>query len=108
MSSSSSASSLYSPRVRYEQWVQRTGCRIRPGLQGFWSSPGAAKRLFFRLVGGICGQWRASESRLGKELVKLAARGIEGSLLIFPAVIEEGSAVLDHLPKNQLHWLLSQ
>src|SRR4029077_18960206 len=48
MWSSSSASSLYSPRVRYEQRVQRTGCSIRPGLQGLWSSPGAAKRLFFR------------------------------------------------------------
>jgi hypothetical protein len=32
--------------------------------------------------------------------VELAASGIEGSLLIFPAVIEEGPAVLDHLAKN--------
>jgi hypothetical protein len=39
--------------------------------------------------------------------VELAAGGIEGSLLIFAAVIEEGPAVLDHLAKNQLHWLLS-
>ena len=40
--------------------------------------------------------------------MELAARGIEGSLLIFAAVIEEGPAVLDHLAENQLHWLLSQ
>jgi hypothetical protein len=40
--------------------------------------------------------------------VELAAGGIEGSLLIFAAVIEEGPAVLDHLAENQLHWLLSQ
>jgi len=40
--------------------------------------------------------------------VELAARGIEGSLLIFAAVIEQRFAVLDHLAKNQLHGLLSQ
>jgi hypothetical protein len=37
--------------------------------------------------------------------VELAAGGIEGSLLIFAAVIEEGPAVLDHLAEDQLHWL---
>ena len=40
--------------------------------------------------------------------MKLAASGIEGSLLIFAAVIEEGPAILNHLAENQLHWLLSQ
>ena len=53
------------------------------------------------------GDGERQASRLGKELVELAAGGIEGSLLIFAAVIEEGPAVLDHLAKNQLHWLLS-
>ena len=40
--------------------------------------------------------------------MELAARRVEGSQLVFATVIEEGPAVLDHLAKDQLHWLLSQ
>ena len=58
--------------------------------------------------GEFVGDGERQRTVLVEEPVELAASGIEVSLLIFPAVMEEGSAVLDHLAKNQLHGLLSQ
>src|SRR5205085_5932950 len=61
----------------------------------------------FASSGGFVGDGELQRAVLMRKPWNLR-HGIEGSLLIFPAVIEDGPAVLDHLAKNQLHGLLSQ
>src|SRR5260370_19716800 len=46
MWSLSNASSSHFRRARYEQRAYGTGRRVRPGLQGIWTTPGVARRLF--------------------------------------------------------------
>jgi hypothetical protein len=46
---------------------------------------------------------------LAEESAELSASGIEGSLLFLGvAVMENGTAVLDHVGQNFLHWRLSE
>ena len=45
---------------------------------------------------------------LDEELPELSAGGIKGSLLMFPAVVQKGSAVFDHLGKDLVHRPSSQ
>ena len=40
------------------------------------------------------GKWRVLVLGLSEETVKLAAGGVEGALLVFPAVVDEWSAVV--------------
>src|SRR5438270_546591 len=45
---------------------------------------------------------------LDEALPELSAGGIKGSLLMFPAVVQKGSAVFDHLGKDLVHRPSSQ
>src|SRR5665213_2211739 len=51
---------------------------------------------------------RVSASRPAEESAELVTGGVEGRLLIFAAVIEQRSAVFDHLRKDSVHGFLSQ
>src|ERR1035441_9277774 len=50
-------------------------------------------RFVFQLVRKSVGNWKASALGLIEEAVELSAGGIEGSLLVFPAVVDERPAV---------------
>jgi hypothetical protein len=50
----------------------------------------------------------ASASVLVEEPAKLPAGGIEGSLLVFPAVTQEGAAVIDHFEEVLFNQPFSQ
>ncbi len=55
------------------------------------------------------GEFRESALGLSEEAVKLAACGVEGALLVFPAVVDERSAVLvDHITDELFGGRFSQ
>src|SRR5450756_248201 len=59
--------------------------------------------------GKYVGNWRASALGLSEEAVELAAGGVEGALLVFPAVVDQRSAVLvDHIADKLFRSDLSQ
>src|SRR5450759_4951263 len=59
--------------------------------------------------GKSVGNWRASALGLSEEAVELAAGGVEGALLVFPAVVDQRSAVLvDHIADKLFRSDLSQ
>jgi hypothetical protein len=54
------------------------------------------------------GNWWVSALGLSEEAVELPARGVEGTLLVFPAVVNERAAVLvDHVAKELFRGDLS-
>src|SRR5882762_8087009 len=59
--------------------------------------------------GESVGNWRVSALGLSEETVKLVAGGVEGALLVFPAVVDQRAAVLMNQVEDKLfHGALSQ
>jgi len=55
------------------------------------------------------GNLRVSGVGLSEEVVELAAGGVEGALLVFPAVVDQRSAILrDHVANKLFRGFLSQ
>src|SRR5665213_21903 len=91
---------------RRQAWFRYLRRSCRPIL---WRMSPRRSCLYISASSGkSVGDGRVSASRPAEESAELVTGGVEGRLLIFAAVIEQRSAVFDHLRKDSVHGFLSQ
>ena len=97
------------------RWVQayapELDKRCRPHLKPTKKSYRVDETYIYKKgsSGESVGNWRVSALGLSEEAVELAAGGVEGALLVFPAVVDQRPAVLmDHVADKLFRGALSQ
>ena len=74
----------------------------------FMSAINVGEVYYFGSSGESVGSLRVSALGLSEETVKLAAGGVEGALLVFPAVVDQRAAILmDHVADELFRGVLS-
>ena len=85
---------LYRTLVMADKWQPRGG-RMAVMATWAWAAIGPTCGAFsFGSSGKSMGNWRVLALGLSEEAVELAAGGVEGALLVFPAVVDQRAAVL--------------